>query len=271
MNQLNESTISIPTVKSENVYRVATFNVHNFTDRRNVTTIDEIIETIIAIDADLIILQETVFYGKSIKKRFNKLIGNTKYKYRQSSPDRMQVNMLLSKLPFEELKFVILDPDPIMKEKRYAIRCEITIGGEKFNIIGTHLDVWDNTGNTRCNQILDILCEIKHPNAIIMGDLNALRKADYDSNEWKKIKDNDSKRNVKTVTKAIKIIEDKGFIDSFVMAGKSTPKVTVWSNRRVDYIYMKNSKKFPIKTFVIKTLCSDHYPVYVDIFYKSES
>jgi endonuclease/exonuclease/phosphatase family metal-dependent hydrolase len=134
-----------------------------------------------------------------------------------------------------------------------------------FQIIGTHLDVYDNTEITRCTQMDIIMKHINSANAIILGDLNSLRIEDYSPKEWNEILQIDKNRGIVTKTDLVKKIEKNGFIDSFVFSEKIPPKITVWSGRRVDYIFIKTNKKIKIETDIVKTVCSDHYPIYVDL------
>jgi endonuclease/exonuclease/phosphatase family metal-dependent hydrolase len=90
-----------------------------------------------------------------------------------------------------------------------------------------------------------------------------LRKADYSDMEWQILINIDKNRHVITQEDIIPILEDNDFQDSFINANIKPPNVTVWSNRRVDYIYVKNIKI--ISSAIVKTGLSDHYPIYADM------
>ena len=91
--------------------------------------------------------------------------------------------------------------------------------------------------------------------------LNSLRRKDYTDQEWEFIVAKDLKRNVVTIEDVVPILESNNFNESFTECSKRL-NVSVWSERRVDYIFGKNVNF--TKTSVCKTVASDHYPVYAD-------
>lgn len=150
------------------------------------------------------------------------------------------------------------------KQSRYAIYAEILINKKKISMVLTHLDVFDETEDTRHSQMCEILKKWSSID-LIMGDFNSLRKNDYSKDEWLSIKSDDKDRHVITKYKVITEIE-KFFTDSFVVCDTSPPKISVWSNRRVDYIYVNNDFDSElIGSYIYPTLISDHYPIYVDL------
>jgi endonuclease/exonuclease/phosphatase (EEP) superfamily protein YafD len=113
------------------------------------------------------------------------------------------------------------------------------------------------------NKLFDNLITTKQfdKNIILCGDLNSLRRSDYNNEEWQYIVENDKKRNIETIEDVVNIIEHNKFIDSFNYI-ESQLKVSVWSNRRVDYIFGKNINFLSCN--VCKSHSSDHYPIYAD-------
>lgn len=244
-------------------FRICTFNVHSFIDYRSKNSIKEIFETIENIDANIICLQE-VFLTSVNKRRFFELaVSKTKYKNVYECHPTKAVNVLLSKKKLQGVEVINLGGAG--KYNRYCISCFTYIGKKKFQIMGCHLDVEDNSEMSRCKQMDIILDNVKYKNVIILGDLNSLRKADYNKQEWKKIEQIDANRNVVPKTLLIQKVHENGFVDSFVRGKQPPPKISVWSNRRVDYIFVKSKRIKSIKSHVLKTLVSDHYPVYADI------
>ncbi len=174
------------------------------------------------------------------------------------------VNVLASKFKILSHSILSLSKDPIKMQSRYALHTDVLINKKKISIVLTHLDIYDETENTRHKQICEILNKWDEID-IIMGDLNSLRKDDYTQDEWSVIKNDDKKRCVIMKHKVTSEIEKK-FTDSFILLDSLPPKVSVWSNRRVDYIYVNN--KFDNKlvgSYMYPTLVSDHYPIYIDI------
>jgi len=150
-----------------------------------------------------------------------------------------------------------LGTDPFMKVNRYAILCRIVLNDKSIDIVLTHLDVYDETEKTRTEQIMKIL--EKTDNDIIMGDFNSLRKDDYTDDEINKIIECNKNRDINTVFYVTESMALNDFVTDKI-------NMSVWSMRRVDYIYInKNSPYEIINTFTIPTLISDHFPVVSDI------
>ena len=244
-------------------FRFCTFNVHSFIDVQGKNSMKEIFETIENIDADVICLQEVFLSNTNRHTLFEKFVKKTKYKHVYKCDPRKAVNVILSKKKLESVKVINLGGAG--KYDRYCISCFTHIGAKKFQILGCHLDVEDQSEMSRCKQMDIILENVAYKNVIILGDLNSLRKADYNKQEWKKIEQVDANRNVVSKTLLIQKVHENGFVDSFVRGKQAPPKISVWSNRRVDYIFVKSKKIKRIRSHVLKTLVSDHYPIYADI------
>lgn len=250
--------------KQNDTIRIMTFNVHNWTDYIGAKSMDNIFKIIAESNADILGINEGMYFQKGSKIQiceYAKLLG---YKILECN-GKYGINLLLSKYPIESSEVIRLGPDPIQNENRYAIKALININNNLINIMLTHLDVWDETEETRLNQIKIIFSKI-NSSYILMGDLNSLRKNDYTETEWKNIKANDELRHVKSQHKVTKFIESNGFTDCFVQLGKPCPKVSVWSMRRVDYIYVGNDfQGIATNCGIYPTIMSDHYPMYIDV------
>ena len=174
-------------------------------------------------------------------------------------------NIVASKYPFESIN---INLGVFNREYRHALLCKFDCDVYQGYFIGTHLDVYDNSGLTREKQINMILSKVdKNEKVIIAGDFNSLRSQDYSVIQLNRIVDEDTERGVETVEEVIPILEGCGYIDSFISAYLKPPTVTVWSNRRVDYIYGKNiSFKYSkvVDALDFKKSASDHYLVWAD-------
>jgi len=237
---------------------LCTFNVHFFTSRNNINTFNEIFNDIQQINADIVVLEEAIFSSTFKKNCFFEKSHQIGYKYIKMCCD-IGVNIVLSKKQIDNVKIMKIGKDK--GGDRYAIYCYLNYHGKELEIIGCHLDVFDDTENTRLEQMKLIMANSKKENTIILGDFNSLRQNDYSSLEWQDMVRIDKERNVESQTKLINYIESLGFIDSFVLGNEPTPKNTVWSKRRVDYIYIKSNLIKNIKSNVYETYSSDHFPV----------
>lgn len=141
------------------------------------------------------------------------------------------------------------------------------------------LDVFDETGETRCNQMEQLHEEAMGcglDDVVCLGDFNSILRTDYDEKHWQWILHQDDKRGVKTVTNAMDLILHKyNWRDSFdeaiaFQSQKKTdykpPPVTTWTMRRVDFVLLSPRFTLPIiNAFVLYNTASDHLPVGIDI------
>jgi endonuclease/exonuclease/phosphatase family metal-dependent hydrolase len=267
--------------------RVLTYNVHGFYDVECGKSFEEICEIIEVVDADIMVIQEFTLYGTKdlvTFRNFCKYLTSLGYVFIKT--DRKHNNVVASKINCNFLEVISLGADDIRKVPRFAIAISMKISmknGEESDLIfvGTHLDVFDETGQTRCRQvqlildcvenyIKDLRSDPSETQVIISGDFNCIRRWDYSDDEWDHIVEVDRERGVDTWKVASKtdpkldgtqLIEKHKFKDASVQLG--TPiKSSVWANRRVDYIYGMNVNF--IRAVAIRNASSDHHPVYAD-------
>jgi endonuclease/exonuclease/phosphatase family metal-dependent hydrolase len=245
--------------------RIMTFNIQMFKNLDQRDSFDELECLIKESDSDIIFLYEALFFTTEQKKKFSEMKICSKYKYIKYCNNKYGINILLSKFPIVEHSILQLAKDPIKKMNRYCIIATIEINNQKIKLAGTHLDVFDNTEQTRFTQIEQILSNIDEE-YILLGDFNSLRRKDYSNDEWNYIIDDSKKRNTDAHTLVTDIVEKNGFMECWDFCGKTSPKITVWSMKRVDYIYI--GKKFNYKINNVEThftCASDHLPLYLDI------
>jgi endonuclease/exonuclease/phosphatase family metal-dependent hydrolase len=259
-------------VKKDNKsIRIMTFNVNNWksvclSDINSSDIINKVFDMITESDADIIGLNEAMFFSVKTRKDFDHMIENSKYKFVEMCNGKYGINIILSVYPIEYKKIVGLGPDPIKKIPRYGLLCSFDIQKtDSLKVILTHLDVFDETESTRLKQIKKIISEIDSE-YLIIGDLNSLRKADYRATKWNNILKSDNLRNVITQTQVTDYIESNGFVDCFTFIDCESPQISCWSMRRVDYMFV--GKEFPHKILdsnIYLTDLSDHFPIYIDI------
>ena len=245
--------------------RILQFNVHNWTDYKNLNSTDKIFKLIKDSNADIVGLNEGLFFSEFKKNKIKEYIKIIGYDHYCESNTLYGINLLFSKYPIVSKQIIKLQKDPVKSQNRYATKATINVQNKNINILLTHLDVYDETEETRFNQIQLIMKNIDQ-SYILIGDLNSLRKSDYDEKEWDFLKNDCESRNIQIQNKVTTFIENQNFIDVFCKINKNVPKVSVWSMRRVDYCYI--GETFPYKIFncgIYPTLVSDHYPIYVDI------
>jgi endonuclease/exonuclease/phosphatase family metal-dependent hydrolase len=248
-------------------HRIMTYNVHGFKDIKNKNKLNQIIGIIASINPDILVLEEVFVFKRNETIHQDDLTKLLKqYDFRHFAFSATGINMVCAKHEMNARE-LDLGRDRIKGIARNALICTFPKIPD-LTVIGTHLDVFDNTGKTRKKQITNIIQYLYPDNAmnstmryIILGDFNSLRKADYSDPEWNHLIKMDALRKVKTVEDAVPMLQDIGFVDSFVACGLNL-KVSVWSGRRVDYILGKNITW--AQSAVHKITASDHYPVYAD-------
>lgn len=252
--------------KDKDSIRILSFNVNNWTNCDNKYTLNEIFNLITESDADVVGLNEAMFFSQKTRVDFDNMTKELEYKYIKMCNDKYGINIILSRYPIIYHKIISLGKDNIKKINRYALKCSIDINKKKpLNVLLTHLDVFDETEDTRLKQIKTIIEKIDS-SYLIIGDLNSLRDNDYLEKEWNLIVDNDEKRCVDTQTKVTDYIELNDFTDSYEMIKKDPPSVSVWSMRRVDYMYIGNTFSHNVyNSNIYVTDCSDHFPIYIDL------
>ena len=267
----------IPQNRPTNEIRIATYNVHYWSrpESHNPMPAGEdtakILLTIKNIEADIIVLQEVSFVYPEVKKMFESYISDIGFKYTTfcKAHDVFGAffgNYIISKFPIINTKIIKLEKNT---EGRCAIQANIKLANNKeLTIVGTHLDVYDETEQVRVRQIKDILkhIEINNKNVILTGDFNSMRRKDYSDVEWNTIVQQEKVRGFNAVSLVTDLLETQGWQTSFTKINATPPKSTVWPSRTVDHIYVNSDFSFPILgSYVYHNSSSDHIPVIIDI------
>lgn len=255
-------------VKQKKNLRIMTYNVHGFKTKKFRKTLDQISKIIGMIDPDILVLEEVYIYKPNEACTSQQLrLLLKQYKLRYGVFSKSGINAVFSKFMFDCFE-IDLGKDPVMNIPRNALVCSFPMN--ELIVVGTHLDVFDESGSFRKLQIEKIINQLRsddpenfeNKRIIITGDFNSLKRSDYTDKEWDQIVQIDHKRKVDTIVDVVPILEELGFQDSFDQCDTNI-KVSVWSNRRVDYIFGKNIKFS--QTSEHRVTASDHYPVYADI------
>lgn len=249
--------------------RVMTWNVQMFKDYNQNFRMNDMFALLVSSDADAVFLCEALFKS-DYRQKFDMYVKTTTFKYVEFANTKYGINLILSKYPIVKKQIITLPKDPIKNQSRYGIAVSIKINdtANLLKIVGTHLDVYDETENTRKQQI-DLIMKMIDHEYIILGDFNSLRQLDYSKHIWDCIVSDDFIRHVNTQTQVTHSVESNGWVDSFVKCTKPPPTVSVWSMRRVDYIYIgQHTPHKIVDTNIHVTNISDHLPIYVDLIVK---
>jgi len=266
--------IQIIEQKPQDHLRIMSYNVHGFKNGKNQDKFQQILDVIKKIDPDILVIQEVYVYKRGESRSQDQIaeslmsLGFPEIKFSKSG-----INAICSKFP-SECEQIDLQVDPVRRLSRNALICKFPQYPDLI-LAGTHLDPFDESGKTRMRQIEHMYCELRVPEnkdkqILIVGDFNSLRRADYESDEWAQTVMTGIKRGIYPIEDVVPWLESEsqGFSDSFSQTNKRI-SVSVWSGRRVDYI-MGSNVRFSDSN-VLKTTVSDHYPIFADIQYQTQT
>jgi len=240
---------------SNEVLRIATYNVHNFkycNEKPNIKSILKIIENV---NPDIIILQEARYKDKYVN--YIEELKKRGYKYIVFAEDRHEIgkksnvgNMIASKIRFlgDPIAKNFINSSTKSKEHRAFAKVEIDLSKyRKSNLViyGTHLEV--NGFDRRVDEISQIINMANFDsgkNILVAADFNEVKSG-----------------------RVISLLQNNGFIDSFKLAGIPAPKFTHWTGRVLDFIFLKNNRGDLVvkNSFVYYSNVSDHMMVIVDL------
>lgn len=140
----------------------------------------------------------------------------------------------------------------------------------KFYVINVHLT--PSGGGEKRKQQIETLFEYIHTHLdpliplIVSGDYNCLNFRQIVKNDQlHTILEQDIEREKSTPLFELEGFYREGFQEVYDILGVAAPWVTVWSLRRVDYIFVKNDQFFRLNPMVVKRVHSDHFPLLLDI------
>ncbi|MCX5925631.1 MAG: ankyrin repeat domain-containing protein [Candidatus Dependentiae bacterium] len=174
----------IPTKHAgDSIARVATYNVHQWEGPKGASNYQGIFDTIKAINADVLVLQEVVFSKRNNCATDFKNLG---YEHQVSMDTGNGLhNMIVSKYPFQDQRTTVYKVDLESRdlEKRNFINTRVRLpDGNMISVYGTHLDVHDESGKKREEEVKELLAAVRadeSKNILLAADWNAVRRKDY--------------------------------------------------------------------------------------------
>lgn len=259
--------------KSSNSVRIATYNVHYWTDLYEKPSFDKILKDIAIINADILCLQEVSFDRTKFNPyNYDQLMG----KFRDMGYcDYVEVygsqylgsrfgNLILSRCKMDNKLWGTLHKGNVKVRRGY---CLASFKDLNVDVCCVHLDVFDESGDTRRKQLEEMLKLVSAPreNLIICGDFNSIRKQDYEPKRLNTIINHDHLRGIVTDTQTLQKLDELNYKTSFEHAQKKSD-CTVWSCRAIDHIFLHSNCPYKIvKSEVHYTINSDHFAIYADI------
>lgn len=292
---LHDKNYILPT-KSKTALRILSWNVRHFRDLDNNDSLDNIISALQKTGADIIALQEGFQNGALEENQIQYIEHPWEKSLHSISVDGKPYQIIKcfadhKRYPTDHLRqqaLIIATTAPISEQTNHifpdnlqylpwpdsrlgfqVVRLATTVG--EIAIVNTHLDVMDQSGQKRMAQLQLILDHIDHniPQSIpvfLMGDFNAVNFHQIvDNGQLQTILEQDITRSIPTPLFELNVLYDDGFLESFDLAYKKAPQTTVWSMRRVDYIFLRNGDKFKLVPQIIPWVYSDHLPILLDV------
>lgn len=232
--------------KGRSAFRVATYNIHFYTDISGNQNLDNMINDIKNMDASVIVLEEVD--KDSPEKVINKLkkIGykNIIYDLDRGNDGHSADtgNLVAAKKGYrmKHLKTLLIG------RGRSAIVAKVKRKGREVVVIGTHLHhVW-NEGHVRRNQAKSLLSYIrkhivpKYKYYLLAGDMN--EAIQYDGIQA--------------------FIRSGSLVETFHALGWNAPEMTCWAGTTIDFIFASPALiKLTMDAYLYHTVQSDHMPV----------
>lgn len=247
--------------------RLAQWNVYGFSHETPSTEKSSrtgIMETLFVSDADIIILNEYHFSGKtSFHHAFEKQLRERGYETHCATV--FAPTFVATRLFVDHVQEILLDNE----RSAMVLRVEIA-PCETVWIVGTHLNDYDGVmRNEEMKELLEELPASANERVIIAGDFNQQRQQDYQDDEWESICANQAKRNAP---------RDDGVVSQQHKAGYSClfdqtppkcnwrfsmkPPSTHWTGTIVDYAYGRNVSAQGV--YISPAYWSDHRMVVSD-------
>ena len=249
--------------------RVATFNVHGWSDRSGRPTTAGAIELLRSLACDAIVLQEVPEASGTLARVADALGMEHAF-----APAWFLGNALLSAQP--SLAFEVVPLASHLGERRSAFVARLPWGGGTFTLWGTHLDHMSESD--RVEQLEALLAGVRARDrgglTLLGGDLNALRPADYGADELERIRAHREKSRWEPPKGEVTgRLEEEGWIDLWRLARARDPgapgvAATCWAGTRIDYLWATGTFGDHARLIGCESVpseVSDHLPVVAEI------
>ncbi len=244
--------------------RVATFNVHGWTDRSGRMTSGACIELLASLRCDAIVLQEVPDRSATLERVASELGMHASF-----APASFLGNALLSRTPPSSFEVLPLHADGA--EPRSAFAATLPWEGGRFTLVGTHLDhIRERARLSQIGALLEWMETLSASELFLLaGDLNSLTLADYDTDAMKNLKAAREKNAWEApMGEVTALLRAAGWIDLWSLAGKHGELGTCFFGTRIDYVWAHRSFDEHARLVScehVPTSVSDHLPVVAEI------
>ena len=277
--------IKIPP-KTTHIFRIMTYNVHNWKDPFNKWNYNNIFHIIKKLSPDILILQEVTIHGTIPYFKIYNDLHTEGFVFESISCNTFKKkflgNIIMTKIsPKSSTRGWYKKQERPSQENRCWVSMDFILpNGNPLTIYGTHLEFGHTKSyshhkkeSIRQQQIQELIDHIKNnnkKNILIAGDFNAIRKEDHlysveEITAWDFLKKAwNIKGEIPTYT--LDTLKKERFKDSFSFINWQLPKFTVWAGIVIDFIFLAPLWQLPIAgSYMYYDAASDHLPIIMDI------
>ncbi|MCC6622492.1 MAG: endonuclease/exonuclease/phosphatase family protein [Deltaproteobacteria bacterium] len=256
--------------------RIATFNVHGWSDATGKKRIDDVIALLAELDCDALVLNEVVSPEHTLA-RVARALG--------LEPHWAEAgwggNAILTRAPAREVESFTLDADGHL---RSALAVRLDGPGGELDLVGAHLDhVSEALRLAQLDQLHAALAR-RSPRHVLAGDLNAMRLSDLAPPELALVQRYRARQGWEPARDDVmRDLDRRGYIDAvrLALAGSlqayrqqlaaPLPRahaVTCRVDTRIDWILLSGALSEHVHVSGARTRrtdVSDHHPVVIDL------
>ncbi len=243
--------------------RVCTWNIHAWGDAAGRSRVQDVIDVLRTVDADVVVLNEVLSPGGPLLRVAQALDKDVFY-----GPAAYGGNAVLAPRGSLAQSVPLVVPGG---EARNAV--VVDVGATGIGVVGVHLD--DRREAVRCAQLRTLFDRITGLGPhVVAGDLNAIDPEDHPLARRAEIEAARARHRLEpSMNDVVTMLRDAGYVDAARAGGHRGPlpealQRTCWAGTRVDHVWL-DARLAPratvISVEVVETDASDHQPVVVTI------
>lgn len=199
------------TTRSRTTFRALTLNVHEWRSAHGEANHENVADLLLRVDPDVIALQEVTL--DDAWEEFRRLTCRKRWHSTEARADYGLWNVLLTRSKPTETESIQLEVDP-HAERRSAAIATVRSPWGLISVASVHLGYQDEETRLRQLQRLCGSLATRGEEFIVMGDLNALRRADYTLARWRSIQVARERTGLEPAENDVaRMVDDLGWVD----------------------------------------------------------
>jgi endonuclease/exonuclease/phosphatase family metal-dependent hydrolase len=260
-------------VNATHSLRVCSWNVHGFVDARGQARLPELIAFLESITPDVVCMNEVPGPEGHLRQVADALGLHACW-----GPAAFAGNAILSRAPVSEVERCSLSAPG--HEARGALVVDLPWPGapdDAVTLACTHLDHRHEAARLPQLDQLARALAARRPCALLAGDLNALRLADYGADRREELRSSRAARGwEEAASDVVERLDALGYVDAVRFGGRFADAplpaelaATCWTGTRVDYVWLSGTLAARARRVEVEVRAdcdvSDHLPVVVDL------